>query len=102
MPGITPPELLSALSKDPLFDLVVTAEIEEGHPLPDGLTTLGTQFRGAYSELLSESKVLLGIGQPVLSPWVYTALCQAVPVVLPYTRDKPRLDGWHLFGEYVL
>jgi hypothetical protein len=93
---------LSALSRDPNFDLVLTAEIEEGHPLPDGLTTLGKQSTEAYAKLLSESKVLLGIGQPVLSPWVYTALCQAVPVVMPYTRDKPRLDGWHLFGEYVL
>jgi hypothetical protein len=90
---------LAALSQDPNFDLVLTAEIEEGHPLPDGFKTLGKQSAEAYVKLLSESKVLLGIGQPVLSPWVYTALCQAVPVVLPYTRDKPRLDCWHLFGE---
>lgn len=38
----------------------------------------------------------------MLSPSVYTALCQVVPVVLPFATDEPRLDGWHLFGQYVL
>lgn len=88
--------------QDPSFDLVTTARTEEGHPLPDGLTTLGPQSQAAYSRLLSQSKVLLGVGQPKLSPSVYAALCQAVPVLLPAAEDDPRLDGWHMFGEYVI
>jgi hypothetical protein len=96
---VTPPDVLSALSEDPTFDLILTAEIEEGHSLPDELTTLRRQSTEAYVKLLSESKVLLGIRQPMLSSSVYTALCLGVSVVLPYTGDKPSLDVWHLIGE---
>jgi hypothetical protein len=42
---------------------------------------------------------MLGMGQPMISPSVYTALCQATPVVLPYARDDPRMDGWNLYGQ---
>lgn len=69
--------------------------------MPEGLTTLGPQTRERYEELVGESKVLLGMGQPRISPSVYTALCQATPVVLPYLVATPLLDGWDLYGRYV-
>jgi hypothetical protein len=44
---------------------------------------------------------MVGMGAPVISPSVYTALCQGTPVVLPYFVQNPRLDGWHLYSGYV-
>lgn len=96
-PLVPQPEVFSNLSTE--FNLVLTAQIEDGYPLPEGLTTLGPQTRERYEVLVGESKVLLGMGQPMISPSVYTALCQATPVVLPYLTDTPRTDGWHLYGR---
>lgn len=98
-PLVPPPEFFTNLSRSTEFDMVLTAKIEDGYPLPEGLTTLGPQTRERYEEIVGESKVLLGMGQPMISPSVYTALCQATPVVLPYLTDTPRTDGWHLYGR---
>ena len=93
--------MFTNLSKSTEYNLILTAKIEDGFPLPEGLTTLGPQSRDRYEELVGEVKVLLGMGQPMISPSVYTALCQATPVVLPYLTEKPRSDGWYLYGRSV-
>jgi hypothetical protein len=71
---VSPMKFWSDLSHEPNFNLLSTAEIEEGKPLPEGLETLGKQTRVAYEELVGGSKVLLGMGFPPISPSVYTAL----------------------------
>ncbi|RXK38323.1 hypothetical protein M231_04365 [Tremella mesenterica] len=88
----------TALAAEPDFEIISTAEVEEGHPMPDGLETLGPQSREAYEALVGNAKVLLGMGAPYVSPSVYTALCQGTPVVLPTFLPKPRMDGWHLYS----
>ena len=95
---LSPKSYWTNLSKEEDFDLILTAEEEEGHPLPDGLVTLGRQTREAYEALVGSVKALLGMGAPSISPSVYTALCQGTPVIVPYFVPKPRMDGWHLFS----
>jgi alpha-1,3(6)-mannosylglycoprotein beta-1,6-N-acetyl-glucosaminyltransferase len=38
--------------------------------------------------LQANTKALLGIGRPPISPTPYASLCRGVPVVLPYRSDK--------------
>ncbi|CAK9779458.1 hypothetical protein CC85DRAFT_294318 [Cutaneotrichosporon oleaginosum] len=67
-------------------------------PLPDALTQLGKHDPEEYARLLARSKVLLGVGFPVISPTPYEALCRGVPVVLPYSHhEKPTPDGWNMY-----
>lgn len=70
----SPISFWTALSDDPSFRLISTADVEEGKPLPDGLSTIGGQTREQYEALVGSAKVMLGIGQPMISPSVYSAL----------------------------
>lgn len=91
----SPPAFWTALSKDPSFKLISTvADFEEGKPLPEGLTTVGKQTREDYEALVGSVKVMLGIGQPMISPSVYSALCQGTPVVLPVFEEEHKTGGW--------
>lgn len=90
------------LSDDVQVDLLTTANFEEGHDIPDGLITIPATSREGYAELLGSVKALLGIGLPVISPSVYTALCQGTPVVIPQFVEDPRTDGWFLYEGWVI
>lgn len=99
---VTPIEFLSDLSHQSNFNLLSTAKLEDGKPMPEGLETLGVQPRESYEALVGSSKVLLGIGFPPISPSVYSALCQGTPIVLPYrtkTFNASSLqDGWGVYS----
>lgn len=55
--------------------------------LPEGVTSLGGLSREAFLRELSQSKVLIGIGFPLVSPTPYEALCLGVPFVNPYDSN---------------
>jgi hypothetical protein len=95
---VPPKHFWTDLSKDPAFNLILTVTEEDGHPLPEGLTTIGTQSRAGYEELVASVKVMLGMGAPAISPSVYSSLCAGTPVVLPYFLEGRRTDGWHLYS----
>lgn len=85
------------------FDIISTAQNwhnpgEEDFELPLGLESLGSKSRVAYNRLLSKVRALIGIGNPLISPSVYSALCQGVPVVIPYFQEYPEPPGWYLFN----
>jgi hypothetical protein len=85
------------------FDIISTAQNwhnpgEEDFDLPPGLESLGSKSRVAYNRLLSQVRALIGIGNPLISPSVYSALCQGVPVVIPYFQEYPEPPGWYLFN----
>jgi hypothetical protein len=56
------------------FDLLSTANIEDGHPLPEAFKWIGPQTRDSYEKLVGDVKVMVGMGNPRISPSVYTAL----------------------------
>ena len=95
---VTPRDHWTNLSHEPSFNLLLTANEEDDHPLPDGLVTLGGHTREKYEQLVGSVKALLGMGAPPISPSVYTALCQATPVIMPYFLQNLRTDGWHLYS----
>ncbi|KAK8869891.1 hypothetical protein IAR55_000459 [Kwoniella newhampshirensis] len=98
---VSPPEFWTNLSRMPDFDLLLTANEEEGKRLPEGLVSMGRQTREDYEALVGSVKVMVGMGAPPISPSVYTALCQATPVIIPYFHPNYRLDGWHLFSGFA-
>jgi len=92
---VPPRSYWTELSKDPEFQLILTVNEEDGHPLPEGLTTIGGQSREDYEKLVGSVKVMLGMGAPNISPSVYTALCQGTPVIVPTFVENHRKDGWY-------
>lgn len=57
------------------FEFVSTAEVEsEKEPMPTGVKALGRMSRENYEQLAGQAQVALGIGEPKISPSVYTAL----------------------------
>jgi hypothetical protein len=60
------------------LDFVTTAVSWKGPDdpfvLPDGVRTTGTVTREEYAVMLGESKLLLGIGRPAISPSIYIGL----------------------------
>ncbi|KAJ6562316.1 hypothetical protein B0H19DRAFT_1259901 [Mycena capillaripes] len=69
------------------YDIISNAAVEEGYSIPDGLTNVGLLPSTGYDVQLANTKALLGIGKPLISPTPYAALCRGVPVVLPYRSD---------------
>ncbi|KAF4588774.1 hypothetical protein EYR40_010329 [Pleurotus pulmonarius] len=60
--------------------------------IPDGINNLGQLNQQDFYEQLSKSRVLIGIGNPRLSPSPYDALCMGVPFINPifnWNRDDP-------------
>jgi hypothetical protein len=49
---------------------VATGEV----PLPDGVKSTGHVTREEFEVMVSKSKLMLGIGRPLISPSVYSAL----------------------------
>ncbi|OCF71955.1 hypothetical protein I204_07218 [Kwoniella mangroviensis CBS 8886] len=97
---VSPPEFWTNLSQVSDFELLSTVEEEEGKPLPDGLVTMGKQTREDYETLVGSVKALVGMGAPPISPSIYTSLCQATPVVIPYFQQDYRMDGWWLYSSW--
>ncbi|KAG8996664.1 hypothetical protein FRB90_012660 [Tulasnella sp. 427] len=59
---------------------------------PPGITQLEKMDRATFQHTIAESRVVLGIGRPVLSPTPYEALCLGVPcinVVQGWDRADP-------------
>ncbi|KAG8923032.1 hypothetical protein FRC01_013317 [Tulasnella sp. 417] len=57
------------------------------HP-PPGISQVERMDRSAFQRLIAQSKVLVGIGRPFLSPSPYEALCLGVPFINP-------VNGWN-------
>ncbi|KAJ7639424.1 hypothetical protein FB45DRAFT_977204 [Roridomyces roridus] len=96
-----------------------------GHPIPQhdvrveeivlstSIKNLGQQPQEQFHTMLSKTRVLIGMGDPVLSPSPYDALCLGVPFINPiknWNRDHPEDRGsWdsqhnmlkHLSPPYV-
>lgn len=66
----------------------LTGAGNEDDVLPDpGLTNIGRTPVAEFQRHLAESKALIGLGQPWVSPTPYDALCLGVPFIVP-------LDHW--------
>ncbi len=78
-----------ALAFDPApIDVKLIAGIARYNPspldtLPKGITDVGKLNKTQFYEHLGRSRVLVGIGRPVLSPSPYDALCMGVPFINP-------------------
>lgn len=74
----------------PPFEISFLAGIRQGsktNTLPKGINDLGSLNKTQFYDHLSQSRVLLGIGSPPLSPSPYDALCMGVPFINP-------IDHW--------
>lgn len=70
------------------IDVELIAGIARHNPppldtLPKGITDVGKLNKTQFYEYLGRSRVLVGIGRPVLSPSPYDALCMSVPFINP-------------------
>jgi hypothetical protein len=74
MSNAPPARYWASLADQPDFDILSVADIAEGKQMPDNVKSIGKQGRMAYEKLVGNSKVLLGIGFPAISPSVYSAL----------------------------
>lgn len=67
--------------------------------LPEGIVSLGRMPQEEYTDLLAKSKMLIGIGNPKLSPSPYWALCMGVPfinIIEDWRADDPEnRQHWH-------
>lgn len=91
--------MLNSTDNKHKYDLLSTAKVNgpKNHPIPEGLVPLGKQTPAGFKQLVSQVQVLLGVGWPRISSSVYSALCQGVPVVLPYSKEELTPPGWALF-----
>ncbi|KAL1408265.1 hypothetical protein Q8F55_005071 [Vanrija albida] len=75
-------------------------EGERKETLTPGIYTLGRQTQSNFTRFVAESKVMIGVGKPVLSPSPYDALCMGVPFINPIVRwDKKHPENkfaWEL------
>ncbi|KAJ7464576.1 hypothetical protein FB451DRAFT_1042352 [Mycena latifolia] len=80
----------------------------ETHP-PPGLQTPeayenhGKMEKGAFMRRLAQSRVLIGVGNPIVSPTPWDALCLGVPFVNPLDRwdeNNPE-DASHWHGQHA-
>lgn len=79
---------------------MTTAKVEDPKkPVPDGMIKLGQQSKYDYELLLANSKALMGLGRPEISPSPYNALCAGVPVVMPYYDKHITGVGWERYNQ---
>ncbi|KAH8831662.1 hypothetical protein DL96DRAFT_842747 [Flagelloscypha sp. PMI_526] len=88
-PVFDPKTFYGNLRRKTGMDIVTNALVSDGYPIPPGLTPFGELSPEDYDQLLAESKAVLGISRPILSPTPYASLCRGVPVIMPY---KSKLD----------
>ncbi|PPQ66408.1 hypothetical protein CVT26_011277 [Gymnopilus dilepis] len=86
-PAFDPATFFADLKNHTQYELVSTADQEDGFPIPEGLTSLGLLSMSDYDHLLANTKALIGIGKPIISPTPYASLCRGVPVILPYHSE---------------
>ncbi|WVQ74576.1 hypothetical protein IAR50_004177 [Cryptococcus sp. DSM 104548] len=75
------------------FDLVATSGRAGDIPetlLNGKIRNLGPKSQDEWNQVLGSSKFLLGIGNPVLSPSPYDALCFGVPFINPIFSWDPK------------
>ncbi|KAL7422282.1 hypothetical protein Q5752_002928 [Cryptotrichosporon argae] len=98
---MVPPDFWTRLASESPFQIMTTAEIEPGYPIPEGVHHLPRPSREEYASLVASVKVLVGVGLPAQSPSAYDALCQGTPVVVAHRQDELHLDGWFQFDVKV-
>ncbi|KAJ9093250.1 hypothetical protein QFC20_007168 [Naganishia adeliensis] len=81
----------------PIANAHALRETDIEQETPEGLVNRGPLSMADYNDQVAHAKAYLGIGRPDISPSPYLALCQGVPVILPYYGDTPFLDGWDLY-----
>ncbi|KAJ7907097.1 hypothetical protein B0H13DRAFT_701526 [Mycena leptocephala] len=102
---VDPSNFYTRLKNSTGYNIITNADLEDGYPIPDGLTSVGLLPTAEYDRQLANTKVLLGIGRPQISPTPYASLCRGVPVVLPYRSDtgcpaRPGLNDYcGFYGE---
>lgn len=103
-PEAWPLEIYAAIANATGLDLISSAldETADGTGLPTGVIPHERMGRQEYEEFIGEMRLLLGVGNPGTSPSPYNALCQGVPVVLPYSSPTPTPDGWDLFNSTLV
>ncbi|KAJ7576978.1 hypothetical protein C8J56DRAFT_870189 [Mycena floridula] len=76
----------------------ITDNTEGKHILPDGITSYGLLKQEQFYAEVANSRAMLGIGNPAISPSPYDALCLGVPFINPIlhwnTEDPDNRDGW--------
>ncbi|KAL7415794.1 hypothetical protein BDY24DRAFT_338147 [Mrakia frigida] len=91
------PRMSSSLSTTFVGGWVDRGNPHQASPV-EGVTNLGKMDREAFVREMAKSKVLIGMGNPVISPTPYEALCLAVPFINPirdWNRDDPdNRDTW--------
>ncbi|WRT69989.1 uncharacterized protein IL334_006982 [Kwoniella shivajii] len=70
------------------------SQIENSMQLPDGIRNLGQMDRIEFEHQLANSRVMLGIGWPTLSPSPHVALSLGIPFINPYS-----MWGWSSFDD---
>jgi hypothetical protein len=86
----------------PTFDVSFLAGIREGseinNTLPSGINDLGLLNKTAFYCHVSESRILVGLGKPKISPSPYDAFCMGVPFLNPIVewdrRDPENRTKW--------
>ncbi|KAJ7289185.1 hypothetical protein C8J57DRAFT_1164989 [Mycena rebaudengoi] len=82
------------------------AELDDGQTrpapdlaLPHAYTNHGRMNKTVFMSNIAQSKILIGIGNPIVSPTPYDALCLGVPFINPLDQwdEKNPLDSskWH-------
>lgn len=88
----------SGLSESLNTSFVGAFHMDEGFPIPDGITRLARMSRPAFQATIARSRVLLGVGSPTLSPSPWEALCLGVPFINPIhdwdRKDPENRDKW--------
>lgn len=80
-------------------DMWSFASIKNDIPIPTPLVKIGRLSRADYGRKTAHARVLLGIGDPPISPTPYGFLCRGIPAVLPYRGDTPTPEGWDLYDQ---
>ncbi|KAJ7117568.1 hypothetical protein C8R44DRAFT_626624, partial [Mycena epipterygia] len=108
-PEKTPPwtaENYDAAAKLTSVQYALGARIDEGQTeappglvLPTEYVNHGKAEKAVFMSRLAQSKVLIGIGNPIASPTPWDALCLGVPFINPldnWNRDHPEdSTKWH-------
>ncbi|KAL7419825.1 hypothetical protein Q5752_005741 [Cryptotrichosporon argae] len=99
--NLIPGDHWTRLAASTAYRLITTATPEDGFPIPDGIVAIPAPDRAGYERLLGRVRALVGVGMPSQSPSVYSAWCQATPVVVPYWTNTLNLSGWGMFNEHI-
>ncbi|KAJ9093875.1 hypothetical protein QFC21_006248 [Naganishia friedmannii] len=91
--GLTPIANAEPLPKD--------HDLDAFDKTPRGIVDRGPIPIDEYTSEVGHAKMMIGIGSPVISPSPYLALCQGVPVLIPYNGSTPTPSGFNLYKGYT-